>query len=114
MEQLGFHFDQIRNHPLFSGIRQHIVKNFWLYHEANPHVYELFKKFSRQLKLAGRKHYGVGAIIERIRWHFAVESSGDEFKINNNYRSCYARLLMIEDQAFNDFFELRSSPPGEQ
>lgn len=101
--------NDIKSHSLFSNIKPHIVNNFIIYHDENPKIYELFKKYSYQLKLLGKTYYGVGAIFERIRWHVEVETIGDEFKINNNYRSCYARLLMIEDSNFEGFFQLRKT-----
>lgn len=107
--QLNLPFKAIKNHHFFLELSSRIVDNFWQYHFDNPKVYELFKKFSIQLKNTGRKHYGVGAVMERIRWHFAVETVGDAFKINNNYRSCYARLLAIEQPEFLDFFETRKN-----
>lgn len=94
-------------HEKFDDIAQHIVRKFSKYHVENPRVFELFKKYSYQLKNSGVKHYGVGAIMERIRWHIAVETTGDEFKINNNYRSCYARLLITKDPWFETFFKTR-------
>lgn len=107
MDQLTFNFQ----HPLFGMLKPHIVKNFWQYHQNNPHVFELFLKYARQLKVAGREHYGTKAIIERVRWHLTVETVGDDFKLNNNYTSCYARLLTINYPGeFDHFFQFRISP----
>jgi len=110
MSQLSFGFNSIKDHEIFRDLAPHIVKSFWKYHTDNPHVFTLFSKYAYELKSKGRKHYGVGVITERIRWHIAVETTGDDFKINNNYRSCYARLLIIHDRSFADFFQTRRSP----
>jgi hypothetical protein len=77
------------------------------YHTQNPQVYELFKKFCYQLIERGFDHYSANAIFERIRWHVNVETTGDEFKMNNNYRAFYARMFMEEHPLYNDFFEIR-------
>lgn len=106
--------DQIKKKDIFADLSPHIVGSFWKYHEENPKVFKLFEQFANQLRSAGRKHYGVGSITERIRWHFAVETTGDEFKINNNYRSCYARLLILKDPTFEGFFELRRMPGSKE
>lgn len=102
-------FSRITDHEIFQGLNQEIVRKFLGYHAQNPDIYVLFKKFSFELLEAGRKHYSAQAIVERIRWHYAIDRSGsDDFKINNNYRPCYARLLILENPIFEGFFELRS------
>lgn len=73
----------------------------------NPQVYRLFKLYAHQARDAGHRHFGAAAIFERIRWHVAVETRGDDFKLNNNYRAFYARKMMREDHAFDDFFRTR-------
>jgi hypothetical protein len=98
------------DHEIFSDVQPHIVRNFWKFHRENPHFYDLIKRFALELKRAGRAHYGMVAISERVRWHIAVENKGDDFKFNNNYRSCYARLLMLLEPEFKDFFETRRTP----
>jgi hypothetical protein len=98
----------------FSELNPRIVKNFWEYHAANPHVWDLLVKYAKQIKSAGLRRYGVGAIFERIRWHLNVETKGDEFKLNNNYRSCYARLLVLRHPEFKDFFSTRITPGYKQ
>lgn len=99
----------VQSHSIFQDIQPHVVAKFWRYHKENPHVFELFRHYSMAVKKAGRKTYGAGAIFERIRWHLSVETSGDDFKLNNNFRSCYARLLIMEDSSFDGFFLTRTS-----
>ncbi len=82
-------------------------RKFLSYHTANPHVYILFQKYARQMLNAGRKRYSARTIIHRIRWHADLQTSGDPFKMNNNYTSRYARKLMTDDPSFDGFFELR-------
>jgi len=108
MDQLNL-FDLLRN-DLFSDIKPHIVEKFFVYHRDNPHVFDLFYKYTCQLKNTGRRHYGAQMVFERMRWHYAVETQGDEFKINNNYVSCYTRLLAQIYPEFKDFFETRCTP----
>lgn len=106
-EQIGMSFSSVSGS--FSDLNPSIVRKFWKYHSANPAVFELFRKFSNELKRSGRKHYGAKAVMERIRWHFAVETVGDDFKLNNNYTSCYARLMVLQDDSFDGFFAMRTS-----
>jgi len=53
------------------------------YHAKNPQVFELFKKFSAQVREAGHKQFGAKAIMERIRSEVARQTSDPEgFKVN--------------------------------
>lgn len=90
--------------PRMFGIQQ----RFEEFHRENPHIYALVVKYCRQVMDAGLKKYSVNAIFERIRWHLRVEvKSRDEFKLNNNYRSRYARLVMDQEPGLEGFFETR-------
>jgi hypothetical protein len=109
--QLSFDVDPYIDHELFDDIAPHIKEQFKQYHKDNPHVFDLFLNYGRQLLKANRKHYSSRIIIERIRWHLNVETTGDEFKINNNYCSCYGRLLVAKyPDEFGNMFEFRKTP----
>lgn len=117
MQQLDFttfkqtpHDERITLHSLFDMLSDDVVEKFWSYHKENPHVFQLFLKFARQLRESGRKHYSSQAICERIRWHVEVDTRGDEFKMNNNHNACYGRLLVILYPEFDGFFQFRESP----
>ena len=86
-----------------------IQATFDKFHADHPDIYEMFKRFARQLRGAGRERYGAKSIMERIRWELATSSSGvdDGFKINNNFTSRYARKLIVDDPTFESFFETR-------
>ena len=80
---------------------------FKTYDEANPRIYRLFHRFARETLDRGYKKYSANAIFERIRWYVNIETTGDSFKINNNYRPYYARKLMGDRQEFSSFFRVR-------
>jgi hypothetical protein len=85
-----------------------IESNFWQFHNANPEIFKMICRFAREIKGSGIRHYGIGAIFERMRWHFLVEQKNREFKLNNNYRSRYVRLLETTyPDEFRDFFNKR-------
>jgi hypothetical protein len=92
------------NNKIFKEVQPHIVKKFFAYHKENPQVYKLVKKFANEAKKSGRNKFGIGMIWERMRWYFNVETNGDTFKLSNDHRSCYARLLMLEDPFFEKMF----------
>ena len=98
---------------LFADIPAHIRDEFWAFHHDNPQIFELFRAYCTDLRRAGREAYGAKAVIERIRWHLNVEvRSADDLKLNNNYTSCYARLLVEIDPSFASFFRLRRGKGG--
>lgn len=77
------------------------------FHEANPEVWDLFKKYTFEVLRAGHKHYSSKAIVERIRWHTDIETKGGGFKVNNNFTQFYARLFMHTYPKHADFFRTR-------
>lgn len=86
-----------------------IQEQFKAYHATHPNVYQLFLKYAYQLKAAGCTQYSSDAILHRIRWHHAVyDNNHNEFKINNNFSSRYARMA-IDDfpSEFTGFFKVR-------
>ena len=85
-----------------------LQEKFELYHRENPHILPLLVRFVNEAKASGRKHYSINAIFERIRWHLDIETTGDVFKLNNNYRSRYVRLLEKEHPEYDGFFFKRA------
>jgi hypothetical protein len=87
---------------------------FRAYHAANPQVYAKLREFALAAKRAGRQRLGINALHERVRWYTAVEAQGDEWRLNNNYRPYYARLLMLQEPQLRGFFELRTAKADEE
>src|SRR5690242_9286203 len=77
---------------------------FCAYHQANPQVYESFKKFTLKTIKKGFKNYSSKGIMELIRWHSGISADRDVFKVNNNYSSFYARLFEKQHPKHKDFF----------
>lgn len=84
-----------------------LQEKFELYHAANPHVYKLFEKYARRARNAGFVRYSANSIFEVIRWHLNIDTVGEIYKMNNNYRAFYARKFMEENPAYRGFFEIR-------
>mgnify|MGYP003150567899 FL=1 len=82
-------------------------KEFEEFHANNPRVYQLFCYFTIQVINAGHSKYSAEAIFNQIRWYTTVETRGDDFKINNDYKPYYSRKFMKEYH--RDIFHTRSS-----
>ena len=95
--------------PLFDWADKPAVQ-FLRFHERNPHIYAELKKLCLAARRTGIQRLGIRMLWERLRWHALIETTRpqDEWKLNNNYTRYYARLLMDQEPALKDFFEIRS------
>ena len=84
-----------------------IQEQFLAFHAANPHVYAELRRMAINLKRQGTLRYGIGGLFEVLRWRYAMQTTGSAFKLNNNWRSRFARLLMDNEPELADFFETR-------
>jgi hypothetical protein len=80
---------------------------WWTWHKLNPDVWRLFERFTLQAISSGREHYSAWAVIQRIRWHTTVETSGSDFKISNDYIAFYARLFHVKHPEYDGFFRTK-------
>lgn len=87
---------------------QTIQAAFAQFHAENPRVYDLLCRFTRELRAAGYEHGGIGMIWERMRWEVYTGTKDEAgFKLNNNFRSRYARLIHRQEPDLDGFFETR-------
>ena len=84
-----------------------IAEQFAAFHKANPQVYLSLRRLALGLRGRGVQSYGIAGLFEQLRWTYTLQTGGDAYKLNNNYRSHYARLLMEENPALVGFFETR-------
>jgi hypothetical protein len=89
--------------------RDALYRRARLFHEANPAVFAKLVEYAREAKEAGKRRIGIAACFERLRWFSEVETKGDAFKLNNNARAFYSRLLMAEVPELRGFFVTRNS-----
>ena len=80
---------------------------WWTWHKLNPDVWRLFERFTLQAISSGREHYSAWAVIQRIRWHTTVETSGSDFKISNDYIAFSARLFHVKHPEYDGFFRTK-------
>lgn len=83
-------------------------KKFWRFHKDNPHVYGEIVRLALMLKSKGHKKIGIAMIFEQLRWQHAITTSDmSGYKLNNNYKSYYSRLIMENIPELSGFFEVR-------
>ncbi len=90
----------------FNKLEQAFIE----FHTQNPEVYNQLVRLARQWVNAGGAKLGIATLFEKLRWewHVAGLSDSDGYKLNNNYRSLYARKIMAQEPDLNGVFEIRS------
>jgi hypothetical protein len=89
-------------------------ERFLAFHEANPHVYIRLREMAFELLEHGVRRWGIKALWEALRYENALRTFGrSEYKLNNNYPSRYARMLMERNFDLDGFFEVRERRNGE-
>lgn len=98
-----------------------IEARFVAFHAAHPEVFAKLVEFSLELLHAGYEHFGVGLVWERLRYESMVGHRPDEgspWRLNNSFRSRYARLIADQVPALADVFTTRAlraaRPPRER
>lgn len=86
-----------------------IEDNFREFHHHNPWVYDALVTLARDEHHRGADSIGIGMLYEVLRWQYrrATRDHGSDFKLNNNYRSRYARLIMDQEPDLVDVFQTR-------
>lgn len=84
-----------------------ITDRFEAFHQANPWVYRWLVNEARRLHQAGHTRIGIGMLFEVLRWDWMRQTVAGDFKLNNNYRSRYARLIMEQERDLAGVFETR-------
>lgn len=92
--------------PVQYADEETIEQRFQRFHRRNPHVYDLLRKMALAL-YKNNQRMGMKGLFEVLRWNYMFTTSDPDFKLNNNYTSLYARLLMEQEPALRGFFETR-------
>jgi len=86
------------------------TRAFLAFHAANPHVYDVLVKYTRQAKASGLSKVGLSTLIGRARWYLQVETTQpDGFRINDHTGPYYARLIMTREDDLDGMFDLHDS-----
>lgn len=88
-----------------------IDARFKVFHADNPRVYEDLEKRALGLVAAGRTKFGIGLLWESMRFDAAMKvqtQQANDFKLNDHFRSRYARLLIERNPALAGVLETRT------
>ena len=85
-----------------------LEERFELFHARNPQVYETLRDLALDLVDRGKTKIGIAMIYEVLRWQHAMRTKDDNgYKLNNDFRSRYARLIMDNEPRLAGVFETR-------
>jgi hypothetical protein len=77
--------------------------------QANPHVYQEFRRLAFILFNRGHKRFGAKLLVEQMRWSWMMRTAdASGFKLNNNYTAFLARKLMDNEPELAKVFETRT------
>lgn len=85
-----------------------IQERFEQFHAQNPAVYHDLVLLARRAQRRGATRIGMGMLFELVRWRRGfVTTSDDGFKLNNNFRSRYVRMVTEQEPDLAGMFETR-------
>ncbi|GAA3371164.1 hypothetical protein GCM10020367_20720 [Streptomyces sannanensis] len=87
---------------------QSIQAQFEAFHHLNPWVLRHLESLTRDAIAKGFTRIGIGMLFELLRYRYGEATRGDEFRLNNNYRSRYVRLIVDRHPEWSGLFELRA------
>lgn len=100
-------FKELNGYSIRDGFNQ--------FHAENPHIYQSFEEQALKAIAKGRKKISAKLLINWMRWNEFLNSSDQNFKINDAYQSYYPRLFIERHPQHKDIFEfrkLRNEEPG--
>lgn len=82
-------------------------KRFDEYHQQNPQVLTALIRLTDQAVARGHSHISIELLYNVLRWETMISTVGDEYKLNNNYKSRYARLIEETRPDLKGIFNMR-------
>lgn len=95
--------------PLAQVDGRHLTidERFAAFDAANPWVYAALEKLTADWLYTGHKRVGMKMLTEVLRWQYARQTTGSDFKLDNSLTSRYARKLVAEHPEWAGAIEMR-------
>ena len=92
----------------YAVMRESALGRRWLaWHKANPEFFTLFERFTAEAIRRGHKNLSGWLIANRVRWETSIVTTGDDYKIRNDYIALFARLYMVRHPQHLGFFRTK-------
>lgn len=93
--------------PWLADPRSDIERRFAEFHAKNPHILRELERRAMRLLEVGAPRIGVKALWESMRYDALVRTDARDWKLNNSYTACYARLLIDRNPQLAGVIETR-------
>ena len=92
-----------------EGDERTLEERFREFVAKNPGVYRHLVSMAHELRRKGHTKIGIGMLFEVLRWQSMLSTSdpSSTFKLNNSYRSRFARLIMENEPELDGIFDTR-------
>ncbi|MGD3109524.1 hypothetical protein [Streptomyces sp. YGL11-2] len=84
-----------------------IQERFEAFHQLNPWILEHLEALTADCVERGLRRIGIGMLFEVMRWQYGRATRGEPWKLNNDFRSRYARRLIELHPEWSPLFETR-------
>lgn len=87
-----------------------IEARIWRFHRDHPEVYDEIVRLCREWHGRGGGTWSINGAFEVLRWQRQIAGLPDvreAYKLNNSFRSRYARLIMERERDLSTIFETR-------
>ena len=84
-------------------------KKWLVWHKQNPVFFDLFEKFAFQAINKGHKRLSGWLLANRVRWETAIVTTGDDYKISNDFIALFTRLFVVRHPQQQNFFKIKFS-----
>jgi hypothetical protein len=94
--------------PILPSGNSPALRKFAKFHRENPHVYRHLRDYARKLMAQGYKRWSIAGLFEVLRYGMAIQTvTNDRFRLSNDYKPLYARMLMLNEDDLDGFFILK-------
>jgi hypothetical protein len=85
-------------------------QQFLAFHAEHPEVYWRLRALAFQYRRRGFDRVGIATLFEVLRYERDMQGVRDAkgFRLNNNYKAHYARMLMVNNPELDGIFETRN------
>lgn len=86
-----------------------MTTKFKEFHKDNPHILRHLVRDMLVIKRRGYKRAGIAMFWERMRWRHYITTTDVPFKLNNNHKAFYTRLIDNNEPELKGFITRRSA-----
>jgi hypothetical protein len=92
----------------YDVMRESALGRAWVvWHTTNPEFFTLFEQFTAEALRRGHKKLSGWLIANRVRWETSIVTTGNDYKISNDFIALFARLYMVRNPKYIGFFRTK-------